>query len=408
MLSKENVIAKCLQIEPELERLGYTSSSRRTKLKSVRAFISFLRERPESCLTEAIFDDFLDYRKCTKTEKAFLKEIGEVKHIRNWVLHGQLKLKPDLINKRNLIKSEHLELLERFIDHLKENGNNEGGIKKMIGSVSVFLIWAAENDINILKLSRINIENFIRRKYINKAPYTLAGDISCVRRFYRWLYLENVISTQIDNSFPTIRNLRVINHQAVWTIEEITRLIEVINLNTIKGKRDYAIILLAIQLGMRASDIENLKFENINWNENKIKFVQQKTGVPNELNLTKEVGWAIIRYIESRPKVNPDDGYIFRKMKPPFQRLTSTSSSMMTHYCKLAGIEYGKGLSRRSLHSLRHTLATVMLESGVPLPSITAVLGHSSIDSTECYLDFDIKHLAECCLDLKEVFNDIV
>ena len=190
MLSKENVIAKCLQIEPELERLGYTSSSRRTKLKSVRAFISFLRERPESCLTEAIFDDFLDYRKCTKTEKAFLKEIGEVKHIRNWVLHGQLKLKPDLINKRNLIKSEHLELLERFIDHLKENGNNEGGIKKMIGSVSVFLIWAAENDINILKLSRINIENFIMHN-----PEIFVREIQTLRTLVRHFHTGAILKS---------------------------------------------------------------------------------------------------------------------------------------------------------------------------------------------------------------------
>lgn len=408
MLSKEIVIAKCLQIDSELDRLGYTASSRRTKMKSVKAFISYVKNKPDKDLEDSVFQDFLVFREKIKTDKAFIKERGEVKQIANWVLHGQLKVEPDIIRKREQIKDTHLQLLERYIIYLRENGNNEGGIIKSVNSISIFLIWSGDNKIDILKLSKQDIATFIDSKYKEKAPYTLSGDISCIRRFYRWLYLDGIINTQIDVLFPKIGNLKVVHPQKLWSKEEISGLLRVININTTKGKRDYAIILLAAQLGMRSSDIENLKFENINWEERKIVFTQQKTGVHNELYLTKEAGWAIIKYIECRPKLNLDDGYIFRKMKPPFHRIKNTAGSMMSNYCRLAGIEYGKGSTSRSLHSLRHTLATVMLESGIPLHTISGVLGHASIESAESYLDYDIKHLSECCLDLNEVFNDIV
>ena len=65
-----------------------------------------------------------------------------------------------------------------------------------------------------------------------------------------------------------------------------------------KGKRDYAIILIACRLGLRCTDIKNLCFENFNWTEKKLCFTQSKTGQPMELPLVPDVGLAVIDYLK--------------------------------------------------------------------------------------------------------------
>ena len=77
---------------------------------------------------------------------------------------------------------------------------------------------------------------------------------------------------------------------SVYTKEEITSMIEVIDRGNPKGKRDYAIILIATRLGLRSSDICNIKFENLNWKQCEIAISQQKTRQEVILPLTTEIG----------------------------------------------------------------------------------------------------------------------
>ena len=82
------------------------------------------------------------------------------------------------------------------------------------------------------------------------------------------------------------------------------KLLAAIDRGNPSGKRDYAIILLVARLGIRVGDVNNLKFENIDWRTNSISFVQNKTGNRATLPLLKDVGWAIIDYVNNgRPKI---------------------------------------------------------------------------------------------------------
>ena len=83
------------------------------------------------------------------------------------------------------------------------------------------------------------------------------------------------------------------------------------------GKRDYAIILLACCLGLRCTDIKNLKLKDFHWEEKKLVFKQSKTKEISTLPLTNEVGWAVIDYLKyGRPKIN--SSYVFVKHMAPF------------------------------------------------------------------------------------------
>ena len=99
---------------------------------------------------------------------------------------------------------------------------------------------------------------------------------------------------------------------SVWTTDELKKLIAAIDRGSPKGKRDYAIILLACCLGMRSMDIKHLKMENFKWEDKKLVFTQSKTKTSTVLPLTPEVGWAVIDYLKyGRPKI--ESPYIFVK-----------------------------------------------------------------------------------------------
>ena len=106
-----------------------------------------------------------------------------------------------------------------------------------------------------------------------------------------------------------------------YTAEEVSKTLAEIDLGNPGGRRDYAIILLIARLGLRASDVANLRFENINWETNKISFYQVKTKKQIELPLLKDVGESIIEYMKyGRPTCNSD--HIFVRHRAPIHEFT--------------------------------------------------------------------------------------
>jgi integrase len=189
------------------------------------------------------------------------------------------------------------------------------------------------------------------------------------------------------------------NIPSVWTAAELKALIEAIDRGSPKGKRDYAIILLACCLGIRCGDIKQLKFEHFHWQEQKLVFVQSKTKSLISLPLIPEVGWAVIDYLRyGRPNV--DSPYIFVRHLAPFTTFSEADHlhQIVRRYMELAHVPLSN--KKRGLHSLRHTLASRLLEKDTPLPVISDILGHINPDSTSIYLKVDIQKLRECSLNL--------
>ena len=181
--------------------------------------------------------------------------------------------------------------------------------------------------------------------------------------------------------------------------EEIALILDEIDRRMPKGKRDYAIILLAVQLGLRAIDITKLKLTDIDWRRGEIKLVQAKTGVSVALPLTKDVGEAIKDYILHGRQDTESDA-LFLRIHAPFQAFADAVSigDMYDYYRKRAGLPRdaydGKGF-----HALRRTLGRNLVTSGSPVTMVAQILGQEDIDSTKKYIALDSEHLKECALD---------
>lgn len=151
-------------------------------------------------------------------------------------------------------------------------------------------------------------------------------------------------------------------------------------------------------LGLRASDIANLMFENILWENNLLRIYQQKTVDVLELPLLPDVGNAIIEYLHhGRPK--SDLKFVFLLACSPFTRI---SQSVVTQIAKkgFAQAKINTSNKHHGAHALRHSLATLLLQENVNLPVISEVLGHKDTQSTMYYLRIDLQSLKKCALEV--------
>ncbi len=165
----------------------------------------------------------------------------------------------------------------------------------------------------------------------------------------------------------------------------------------IVSARDAAITLLALTTGLRACDIVNLRLGDIDWREQTASIVQQKTHNPLTVPLIDLLIGRLAGYVlEHRP--TSGDDHVFLRAKAPRIGLADHASihRVISGVFGKAGVTDVKAGTRL----LRHNAASRLLRAAVPLPTISAVLGHASPESTDVYLSVDRDRLLECVLDV--------
>lgn len=247
------------------------------------------------------------------------------------------------------------------------------------------------------KISPKHLLTYIKEiKTVHEA--TIKRNIIVLRGFFRYLHEKNILSIDYSHLLPKDGYKNRSKLPSVYNEQEIGLLLQVVDRGNAIGKRDYAILLLADRLGLRASDIANLKFSELQWNRNIIQINQFKTGEPLEQPLLAEVGNAIIDYIRcGRP--DTDSPNVFIISVSPYNPLLATSIyTIVSKYFKRAKINTHK--RKRGPHALRHSLAGQLLDRKVILPVISEVLGHKSTESTKYYLSIDLRSLRYCALEV--------
>ena len=211
------------------------------------------------------------------------------------------------------------------------------------------------------------------------------------------------MSPRLSDQVPTVRIAADAHIPTVWRTEEVKALLNAVDRSSPQGKRDYAILLLACRLGLRASDIRTLRLDNIRWEHARIEFTQSKTGTPVCLPLSEEVGQAVIDYLrDGRPVTSHRE--VFLRAMPPLVPFSTANSlyHIITFYRRRAGISPTTH-SRKGMHALRHTVATRLLEVDTPLEVISDIMGHLSPNSTRLYTKVDIEALRTAALDPEDL-----
>jgi site-specific recombinase XerD len=294
-------------------------------------------------------------------------------------------------------------------DYEKECENNEYSKRGLRGRMQRLFFFIDYLDArgyqNVNEITAETISDYVKTIYAHHEK-SMSAILTTLRVFLRFLYLKQYTQEDLSLKIPKQKKYYYPPVPSVWKQEDVVHMLESIDRGNPAGKRDYAILLLVSRLGIRAGDLKSLNLTDLDWESKTIIVKQDKTKNVVTYPILKDIGWALIDYLrDARPE--SDSPFVFLRLNAPYEAFGRDANLhyIIAKYTRNAGITMPRG-KRRGLHSLRHTLASTLLEQGTPLPVISEILGHISSKSTAHYLQVGIEGLKQCALDPEEVFRD--
>ncbi len=410
LMQKKSLVDLLHDLEQEMLRLGYTKGSMQFYRRQWQRLRQFAQEQKEIFYSEQLGIDFVEqqYHIFEKDSnrtllRSDIQKLRIIRMIGDFQLHHTV-LRRYYKHKEILPEPYFVAISHRFKSYCEMKGYSKVTTDCYVKQSARFMDYLASQGVTDCKGLSLHLIQAYLKTLVGYTYKTVEQNICSLRAFFRFLLEKEEVQTDFAAKTPMVQARKQTRIPSVWTKDELKKLIMAIDRGSPKGKRDYAIILLACCLGMRCLDIKHLKIEDFHWEEKKLVFIQSKTKAPLSLPLTLEVGWAVIDYLKyGRPKI--ESPYLFVKHMAPFGPFAEADHlyQLIKRYMELAHLPTLK--KRRGMHSLRHTMASLLLEKDTPLSVISDVLGHADADSTAVYLKVDIQKLKECALSFREEIN---
>lgn len=382
----------------EMQKKGYSPLTMRGLENVWDALLRYASTVPATSFDEKFREEFLraEYGFRMDLEYTMYRVSRALELLKNYIEFGVVTG----FSKKGLHEfiDGYRPLMTAFADGEARRGLAEGSMKSLwsrLYRLHLFFIDKGADTFDTVTRDMIN--DFI--KYL--APYSttyVSENLRMLRRLCLYAFQNNYHSEDLSGCVPFVKNSRQQRLPAVFTEDETAKILSSFDRGNPMGKRNYAIFLLAARMGLRSCDIKALEFGFINWTEKTVSFTQKKTKKYLTLPLPDDVGWAIIDYLKNGRPVS-DSKYVFIQHTPPYGQYKDLRNVLVKQMRK-AGIETPAN-KRIGMHCFRHSLATAMLENGVPLPVISQTLGHADIASTEVYLRINISQLRLCALEVE-------
>ena len=347
-------------------------------------------------------EKFLEYQK----KRYLQKEIGKIYYLLmrkttytliDYIKSGTITWKRRKYN-QIILSSNYINILNEYQKILLNSDLSKGSVKLLVQMANTFLIFLDGKNIHkINKIKLCHVKDFI----ISQAPNHKSSMINLtwsLKKFFSFLNIKEYSNLKIDGivANPVPNRKKVL---PCFSEEEINSIFESIDKSTVLGKRDYAIMKLSIETGLRIIDITNLCFSNINWRKNEITIVQQKTKNQLTLPLLVDSGNAIADYVlYGRPK--SELPYIFLTNRRPYKQLNRIVGANTIKRClSKTDIEHTVG-DGKTFHALRRSFGTNLVKAKVPITTVSQLLGHRTLDTSKRYISLNDDMLRVCCMDI--------
>ena len=295
-------------------------------------------------------------------------------------------------------KDPFAELLGRYDDHLhKVRGLASATREGYLREARRLLTWFHKHhgDRPIGDLSGPDVLDFVTARLKRGMGKSRNHVCSPARIFLRFLRWEDIIQVDLARVVPKAPRWRLDSIPKHLPWKQVRSLLDSIDTSHPEGMRDRALLLLIAGLGLRNHDVRTLEPSHIGWRRGEIRLPRTKGRRERVLPLPQEIGAALADYLlHGRPPL--DIPYVFirhRALRGPLKTSGSVGGIIRRHL-KRAGIDAPSHGSRL----LRHSLATRMVNVGVPIKEIADVFGHASIDTTSIYTKVDTTSLAGVAL----------
>ena len=287
-------------------------------------------------------------------------------------------------------KNEFLIFLE------KDRAYSNQTIQSYLRDLSVYDSFMKDNSIQYHKIKKDDIFKFQSSLEGQISPRSFSRILSALKTFYKFLHMERVIDDITLNeikSYPSPKYKK--SMPTFLSKEQVEKIVERIDLNekldNRNKKRDQAIIMLFFSSGIRLNELISIKLSDIDFSDNKIKVFGKgkKQRIVNFDNYTKDLMIQYLKVIEKYPlvkKIYNNNLFVDKKNKALKERKVQTI--VMNNLRQLNLASYGP-------HTLRHSFATHLLNSGVSINAIQSLLGHEGLSSTQIYTHVTIGGLKE-------------
>lgn len=298
-------------------------------------------------------------------------------------------------NLKNLLVTDWI----KYLESIKENSSNT--IRSYELDIIQFLQFQKHrhflSDFSIDEVSNIDIneidEDFIKKinvrdiiayinytdKVLENAAPTRSRKLSSLRSFYS--YLHKIIAIIDENPMSLIDGPKIPKRLPHYLeLEEVKDLLEAIlrNKDDYYRSRDYAIVMLFLNTGLRLSELVNLSLNHLQSEDSSLRVIG-KGNKERSIYLNDSVKEAINDYLDVRPDSDLNNVFL-NKSGSDFLGQRGIQY-MLSKYLKECGLAH-----KYSPHSLRHTAATLLYQYGnVDIRTLQVILGHESVSTTQIY-----------------------
>jgi integrase/recombinase XerD len=288
-----------------------------------------------------------------------------------------------------------MRYIKDFVSFLKiEKGLAENSIFAYQNDVEKLKDFAEVNKLDVKQIELHHLNNFVKELYdLGLSARTQARILSGVKQFFRFLMLEG----DLDKDPSELLEMPKIGTKLpeVLTIEEVDALLAAIDLSKPEGHRNKAILETLYSCGLRVSELVNLKFEDIFFDEGFMRVIgkgSKQRLVPVSPSVSKEIDLYEVA-TRNHMSIKPgNESFVFLNRRGA--KLTRVMIfTIIKNLAETAGIQ--KNISP---HTFRHSFATHLLEGGANLRAIQEMLGHESITTTEIYTHLDQRFLRDAII----------
>lgn len=283
-----------------------------------------------------------------------------------------------------------------FFAYLREErGLKEASIRHYRHYLNRFVAFLARHEITSLRqLSAATLAAFV----VDSAPAlscnSRRGLCAAVKIFLRYCHRERILAHDLSQAveMPQAYRLAELPRSISW--DDVRRMLAAVDRRTLRGRRDYAILLLLVTYGLRGHEVASLTLDDIDWQRDRLRVPERKAGHWTVYPLAGVVGSAILEYLQHGRPQTEDRHLFFRTLAPRLPLRSSAISQGAGFYLRKAGI----AVRRAGAHTLRHTCVQRLVDAEFSLKAIGDYVGHRSPSSTEIYAKVATEALREVAM----------
>lgn len=254
--------------------------------------------------------------------------------------------------------------------------------------VAAFLaLWRPDGNVVIAELDGRGVLGTVRAAADSVPAPSLRCMVTGLRSFLRFLHATGMSSVSLVAAVPALKTWPRSALPSTVPPGDARRLVAGCDRATARGRRDAAVILVLLRLGLRASEVARLGLDDVDWRAGEVT-IRGKGGRSDVLPLPVEVGEAIVAYLRGgRPSSSSNS--VFLTVTAPIRPLSADGvGTLVYRACQRAGV------ARVGPHVLRRTLATETLRAGAPMSEVAQLLRHADQATSSIYASADAAAVA--------------